>query len=148
MAEETNNVVPKNEAAAETAKGFSLSAKGYDADGGIDVANLPPLPWTRDALGEEYFDALALAAGVGSLKNQRNPSIDPRSFFFSRAKKLIRENQLRGEEAKAILDEGAAAQKAFDEQLPKPGGLARSPKAPALKPARTTFKESGRRPAV
>lgn len=118
------------------------------SDGIIDVNDLPPIPWTREALGETLFNALAMAAGVGNLgDHQRNPSIDPRSFGFSRAKRLIRISNAKGPVAKAYFDEGARLQANIDQSLPAIKGRPRQAGAPPLTPATTIFREKGPKPS-
>lgn len=147
MAEEIKNtVVETNQAAAAEAQVKRLTLTGIEGDeldGNINIADLPPLPWTRAAVGEEQFNQLALAAGAGDLKNQRNPSLDPRSFGISRAKRIIREYGLTGEDAKAVTEEGAEIQKQIDAQLPQPKGTRRRAGAPSLSPSKTTLRTSG-----
>ena len=117
------------------------------ADGAIDINDLPALPWTRQALGVELFTRLAMVAGVGDLQgHQRNPSLDPRTFGESRAKRLIRISDARGERAAALLAEGRALQARIDATLPAVTGKPRQPGAPALRPAKTTVKEAGPKP--
>jgi len=120
-----------------------------DYDEGLDVNALPALPWTKEALGEEVFSQLATVAGVGNLADhQLDPSLDPRSFGITRAKRLIRMHGLKGEQAQAYMEEGAALQEAIDEVLPPVRGTARNPTARPLKPARTVTKERGPGPKM
>lgn len=132
--------------------------EGDELDGDIDISELPPLPWTRDNLGEEYFNGLALLMGAGELHNQRNPSLDPRTFGISRAKRLIEKGGYgkplgdpsaeaeRQKIVKQILAEGVEIQKQIDAQLPKPQGLKRKAGAPSLRPTKTTWRERGKMP--
>lgn len=116
-------------------------------DGDVDVNNLPALPWTRQALGTETFRQLAIVAGVGDLQgHQRNPSLDPRSFGLSRAKRLIRIESAQGERAAQLLAEGQELQARIDGALPAIQGKPRQPGAPTLRPAKTTVRESGPKP--
>ncbi len=118
------------------------------ADGAIDINNLPALPWTRESLGVELFGRLAIVAGVGDLQgHQRNPSLDPRSFGLSRAKRLIRIGNAQGERAAALLAEGQKLQERIDGALPAIQGKSRQPGAPPLRPAKTTVRESGPKPS-
>lgn len=117
-------------------------------DGVIDVNNLPAIPWTRDALGVSVFRALAEVAGVGDLQDhQRNPSLDPRTFGESRAKRLIRLANAKGVQAQALLEEGKALQARIDATLPAIKGRPRKAGAPPLSPAKTTFREAGPKPS-
>jgi hypothetical protein len=118
-------------------------------DGEIDINNLPPAPWTRSALGEKLFADLARAAGVGIIPmTQRDPSLDPRSFGLSRAKRIIKNRKLTGEEAASCLKAGEELQRAIDLGLPPIKGKPRNPKAPPLRPARTRFQERGPKPST
>lgn len=129
-----------SEAQATAQPGFQRDPN----DGPIDVNNLPPIPWTREELGVELFKQLATVAGVGDLQDhQRNPSLDPRSFGMSRAKRLIRLNNVKGHAAQAYLDEGRRLQAAIDAQLPAIRGKQRKAGAPSLRPARTTRRTNG-----
>lgn len=117
------------------------------ADGAIDINDLPPIPWTRSVLGAPLFRGLAMVAGVGDLQDhQRDPSLDPRSFGLSRAKRLIRLYNAEGPVAQAYFDEGVRLQAAIDATLPPVQGSPRKPGAPPLTPAKTTFRESGPKP--
>lgn len=143
---EASATAPVPAAPRETLK-LSQEFEPDDYDGEIDVNNLPALPWTREALGADLFRELARVAGVGDLQDhQRNPSLDPRSFGLSRAKYLIGRYRLEGAVADAYLNEGAALQEAIDELLPKISGTPRNPSAKPLRPAKTTFRESGPKP--
>lgn len=165
MAEETNNIVETNQAAHANAQAATDEPKrltltgieGDELDGEIEITDLPPIPWTRASLGPKVFNALARVVGAGDLKNQRNPSLDPRTFGISRARRLIQDAGLatpledaeqesaRQAMVSQLLDQGAEIQKQLDAQLPARSGLSRRPGAPALTPAKTTVKQ---RPSV
>lgn len=117
-------------------------------DGVININDLPAVPWTREALGTAVFRALADVAGVGDLQDhQRNPSLDPRTFGESRAKRLIRISGATGERARQLLAEGRELQARIDQTLPAIQGTPRRAGAPPLRPARTTVRKSGPDPS-
>lgn len=140
-----------------------------DLDAGLDVNNLPPLPWTQKNLGTFEFKRLASVMGVGDLLGE-NPSLDVRTFGLARANRIINALKLdqvikptpdgngeiskeeydrvdtanaeREEQAQAYRDEGAALQRQIDAALPKVAGSVRSPKIPKLTPTTSVFKET------
>lgn len=148
------DVEAKPEATPEAASPLKLDQEFEkdDFDGIVDVNALPALPWTRSALGEELFNALAVLTGTGggahTFQRQRNPSLDPRSFGTSRARYLIQRYGLTGERAQAYADEGQALQEAIDKVLPPIKGTPRNPKAKPLTPAKTIFSERGPKPGT
>lgn len=133
-------------AALETLK-LGQQFEPDDYDEGVDVNALPAPPWTREALGDDLFNRLATLAGAGQIQpGQLGASLDPRSFGRSRAIRLIQKYGLTGDQAQAYLNEGDALQEAIDAHLPPVRGTARNPVAKPLKPAKTTFNESGPKP--
>jgi hypothetical protein len=141
----------------ETAQAFI----GAEYDHGLDLGNLPPAPWSKSALGLALLQKLATVAGVGDIpRGQRDPSIDPRSFGFSRAKRIIRllnlhrpcdeieDERLRRARCAEIFAEGERIQAALNAMLGPITGTPRNPRAPKLRPARTTVKERGPRPST
>lgn len=107
-----------------------------DSDRGVDLSDLPGPPWTPAAIGDLFY-TLADICGAGDLRTARNPALDPRSFGAGRAKRLIRLMDATGEEAEALLAEGAALQAMIDATLPQPAGTPRQGGAPPLRPAKT-----------
>lgn len=140
MAEET-----KTEATAPTVAKFERD----DLDpAGIDVNALPPIPWTRAALGDDVFQDLADAMGAGDLRQLKKAAIDPRSFGTGRAARLIEAYKLdpESEQAEAYRQEGAALQEAINATLPAITGTPRNPKAKPMTPATTTRKQGSSAP--
>lgn len=129
----------------------------------VDVNNLPPLPWTRDALGGKLFHSLAIAMGVGDVRQNAKATLDPRSFGMGRANRLIelyglaRPQQLTGNgdggesdedfakrvaQVEALLQEGAAIQETIQGADVPTAGTPRNPKAKPLTPAITKIPAS------
>jgi len=76
-----------------TSKTISVGAAGNfdkdDFDEGLDVNNLPALPWTRENLGTQLFNKLARVGGYGDTSNMKRAPLDVRSFGTGRANRLI-----------------------------------------------------------
>lgn len=75
------------ETPAPTPKARKIESTEFDY--GVDLNNLPPAPWTPLALGELFWD-LSEICGAGIDPNQRNPSLDPRTFARGRMKRMLR----------------------------------------------------------
>lgn len=120
--------------------GDSIIATAIDGD--LNLTNLPPTPWTQEALGTPLYKLLCRVMSVGDLSRQRNPNIDPRSFGESRAKTIIRATRARGEDAQRLYAEGRAIQALLNAKLPPITGTPRKAGAPPLSPAKTERKRS------
>lgn len=62
------------------------AAIGDAYDEGLDLLNLPPVPWTVEKLGRELYGKLARVSGVCNpdLDPNFTPAIDPRAFAQGR----------------------------------------------------------------
>lgn len=78
MSEEAKETKGKSEPKAQEPSAF-----------GVPFSQIPPAPWTLEALGRECYIALARFGGFGEPQNDNYPDLNPRTFAEGIAYKRI-----------------------------------------------------------